>query len=67
VAGWAADSKSARGTVSVRPRQRITARSTTFCNSRTLPGHGQRHNISMLSRATDSIGRRSRFAKRCVK
>ena len=45
----------------------MTARSITFCSSRTLPGQDHRHSISMLSRETDSMGRRSRFAKRWAK
>ena len=41
-------SNSERGTVSTVPCDRMTARSITFCSSRTLPGHGQRHSISRL-------------------
>jgi len=54
-------------TRSVGPGERITARSITFCSSRTLPGHGHRLNASIVSRGTASIGRRSRFAYRWTK
>jgi hypothetical protein len=62
-----APSNSARGTVSTGPFDRMTARSITFWSSRILPGHDHPHSTSRLSRETDSIDRRRRFANRCAK
>jgi tetratricopeptide (TPR) repeat protein len=62
---WCASQRGS--TRSVWDSQMMTARSITFCSSRTFPGHGQRDSTSRLSRETDSIDRRRRFANRCAK